>query len=212
MQGMVDFNERAVNPGEAVRNGEVRHANVGRQQPSRSVTVFYEATGLPPRSQETTSQPEHKKRCLRRRAGQTLWLGLLEAVFVQLVLHLGRQTVVPRGAEPATNQSAPASRTTGESTRWAQLDDVDLIECMLRRMPMLKTCPRFMRGRLRQCCALTFRERGRAKQDGDFVGEVRAWKLFCLVPMVLLHRPRGEGSVGRGQRPVGPTCGRFWGR
>ena len=122
-------------------------------------------------------------------------MGLLEAVFVQLVLHLGRQTVVPQGAEPATNYSAPASR--GELTRWAQMDDVDLTECMLRRIPMFKTCLRFMRGRLRQCWAVALRERGRAKQVGDVVGEVRAWKLFCLVPMMLLHRPRGEGSVGR---------------
>ena len=66
---------------------------------------------------------------------------LLEAMFVQLVLHFGRYTVVSRGAEPGTNQSAPATRTMVESSRWAQMDDVDSTECMLRRIPMLKTCP-----------------------------------------------------------------------
>ena len=76
------------------------------------------------------------------------------------------------------------------------MDDVDLTECVLRRIPILTTCPRFMRGRLRQCC-VALRERDRAKQVGDVVGEVRAWKLFCLVLMMLLHRQRGEGSVGR---------------
>ena len=29
------------------------------------------------------------------------------------------------------------------------------------------------------------------------LAETRAWKLFGLIPMMLLHRPRGSGSVGR---------------
>ena len=68
---------------------------------------------------------------------------------------------------------------------------------MLRRVPMLKSCPRFLRGRLRQCWNHALRERCRARQEGDFVAEVRAWKLFCLVPMMILYKPRSVGSVGR---------------
>ena len=32
--------------------------------------------------------------------------------------------------------------------------------------------------------------------QGDLVAESRAWKLFGLVPIMLLHRPRHTGSVG----------------
>ena len=42
------------------------------------------------------------------------------------------------------------------------------------------------------------RERFRAKEAGVVDAETRAWKLFALVPMMLLHRPRG-GSIGRAE-------------
>ena len=29
------------------------------------------------------------------------------------------------------------------------------------------------------------------------LGQIKAWKLFCLVPKMLLNRPRNTGSVGR---------------
>ena len=40
-------------------------------------------------------------------------------------------------------------------------------------------------------------ERLRAKTQGDADRESRAWKLFGMVPLMLLHRPRGTGAVGR---------------
>ena len=62
---------------------------------------------------------------------------------------------------------------------------------------MLKTCPHFFRGRLRQCFIVVLQERYRARQVGDIQAEERAWKVFGLVRMMLMHRPRGTGSVGR---------------
>ena len=44
---------------------------------------------------------------------------------------------------------------------------------------------------------MALRKRARAKREGDEVSEGRAWKLFGLIPMKLLHRPRGTGSIGR---------------
>ena len=41
------------------------------------------------------------------------------------------------------------------------------------------------------------RERQRARQAHDTVGKERAWKLFGLIPMMLLHQTRGSGSLGR---------------
>ena len=62
---------------------------------------------------------------------------------------------------------------------------------------MLKTCPRFLQGRLRFSFAIALRECHRAKLEGDMVGANRAWKLFGLVPILLLSRPAHIGSVGR---------------
>ena len=61
----------------------------------------------------------------------------------------------------------------------------------------MKKCPHFLRGRLRQCFAVALRERQRARLVQDSQAEERAWKLFGLVPVMLLHRPRGTGSVGK---------------
>ena len=80
---------------------------------------------------------------------------------------------------------------------WEQMDDVDLHEVFLLRIPILKSCPYFLRGRLRECFATTLRERNRAELAGDIVAKERAWKAFGLVPLLLLHRPRGCGVIGR---------------
>ena len=111
-------------------------------------------------------------------------------------VYLGRQMAVPEGATPA-GRPPGVDQAPHVTTGWDQLDSIDMSECMLRRVPMLKSCPRFLRGRLRQCWNHALRERCRAKQEGDLVAEVRAWKLFCLVPMMILCKPRSVGSVGR---------------
>ena len=64
---------------------------------------------------------------------------------------------------------------------WQKLDQVDLSEVFLQRIPMLKSCPRFLRGRLRFSFGVALRERCRAKLNRDPVAELRAWKLFGLV-------------------------------
>ena len=64
-------------------------------------------------------------------------------------------------------------------------------------IPMLRSCLKFLRGRLRDGFACAVRERVRAKQDGDEVGKRRACKLFSVIPVLLLHRPRSTGSLGR---------------
>ena len=85
-----------------------------------------------------------------------------------------------------------------EADRWAQLEDsVNLTEFMLLRVPLLKSCPHFVRRQMRQCWEAALRERTRAKLAGDQSAESRAWKLFCLVPIMLLHWPRSSGSVRR---------------
>ena len=77
------------------------------------------------------------------------------------------------------------------------MDTVDLQEELLTRVPMLKSCPHWLRGRFREGLTVALRERHRPKLANDELGQIRAWKLFCLVPKMLLHRPRNTGSVGR---------------
>ena len=62
---------------------------------------------------------------------------------------------------------------------------------------MLRSCPHLQRARLRQSFGAALEERHRAKVGGDEQAESRAWKLFSLIPLMLLHRPRGTGSLGR---------------
>ena len=77
------------------------------------------------------------------------------------------------------------------------MDSVDLSDWFEMRVSMLKTCPFFFRGRLRQSFTVALRERYRARQVEDTHAEERAWKLFGLIPIMLMHRPRGTGAVGR---------------
>ena len=50
---------------------------------------------------------------------------------------------------------------------------------------------------LRESFNLALRERFRASLEGNVEVETRAWKLFGLIPFLLLHRLAGTGSVGR---------------
>ena len=125
---------------------------------------------------------------------------LLEAVFVLVTLSVAREMTgnadrpapleAPRRVPPTVPSDLPLEC-------WQQLDQVDLSEVFLQRIPMLKSCPRFLRGQLRFSFGVALRERCRAKLNRDPVAELRAWKLFGLVPIVLLHKPKHGGVVGR---------------
>ena len=134
-------------------------------------------------------------------------VALLEAVYVQIAIHRGRQVAVPvcppaqvplrRAREirrPPPPQEVPVET-------WAVLDEYNLSNVFLQRVAMLKKCPHFLRGRLRHSFGVALRERARAKRVGDDVSEGRAWKLFGLIPM-LLHRPRGTGAIGRDELAI----------
>ena len=114
-----------------------------------------------------------------------------------IVLHMGRQGHAS-GAETVPSLPNRSAQRIGE-VDWSQLDDFSLEELFLLQVPMLRTCPHFLRNRLRECFGLALRERFRAKVVADEEAEVRAWKLFGLIPMMLLHKPKGVGSVGRNE-------------
>ena len=81
-------------------------------------------------------------------------------------------------------------------TGWEDLDDVCLrrvFECQFR---VVQGCPAFLKGRFRHAVRVALEKRQQVVA-GDTTGEVRAWKLFLLLPFTLLRRPIGEGQVGK---------------
>ena len=117
-------------------------------------------------------------------------VALLECVFVALTLDEGRQ-------RPPHNTSrshhGAKTRDTGipsevPRTSWDVMDEVNLEEVFF--------VPNTNVEKLATVCALLFGKD--AKLVGDTVAEERAWKVFGLLPAMLLHRPRGCGRVGKG--------------
>ena len=80
---------------------------------------------------------------------------------------------------------------------WEQLDQINMEELFLLRMPIVEKLPSFLPRTVEVQFLEGDRERHRAMMANDWVGEESAWKLFGLVPVMLLHRPRHTGSVGR---------------
>ena len=144
-------------------------------------------------------------------------VALLEASHVAVVLHVGRQMAVPSAIQGDAEQrfrqaGRQDTRTNPFDSAWAQLDSVNYHDLFLTKIPMLKSCPRFFQERLRECLSFALRERFRGKMVGDAQAETRGWKLFVLIPMMLLHRPHGTKAVGReklGHRAEEFSCGRW---
>ena len=119
-------------------------------------------------------------------------VALLEAVYVCYTVHVSRQMAVPATIrEPprprvVQRRAFPSSFPDGS---WEQMDDLVLSDLFLMRVPMLGSCPHYLRARLRQSFGAALEERHRAKLVGDEQAESRAWKLSGLVPLMLLHRP-----------------------
>ena len=132
-------------------------------------------------------------------------VSLLKAVFVLIAIQLGREVNVRPNTEMAPTVPAGMPQEITRGT-WEQLDEVNVSEMFVMRVLMLKSCPRFLRGRLRFSFFVSLRERLRCKLEQDMQGENRAWKLFALVPMLILHRPKHVGSGSAEQSLEGSGC------
>ena len=78
-----------------------------------------------------------------------------------------------------------------EETRVPRVVNVDMEEVFTQRVPMLRSCPHFFRGCLRNSFR-TALEEVPGDHQGDELAEERAWTLFALV--MLLHRFRKSGQ------------------
>ena len=122
-------------------------------------------------------------------------MSLIEVTCVLLAIHVGQEAT----CDVAPQEVAQQPEQLSGGSMWEQVDSFSLEDVFSHRVGMLKTCPHFMRGRLRECFEIAFMERHRAEMESDELGELRAWELFGLVPIILLHRPRGTGAVGRSE-------------
>ena len=90
-------------------------------------------------------------------------------------------------------QFAPAGRRIGEG--FASLDDVDLMQLFRRRGHVMRSVPQVMKGAYTAAMRISMEEVLRSKRVHDVEAEVRAWKLFLLLPRMFLvpTRKRWQG-------------------
>eukprot|EP00439_Symbiodinium_sp_Y106_P011468 s11075_g1.t1 len=79
------------------------------------------------------------------------------------------------------------------ASAWSNLDAVDLAAEFGTPVPTMQSVPVFLRHGVR----LALRALREAYARGTALQQTRAWKLFLLLPRLLLHRAREPGNVGR---------------
>ena len=102
----------------------------------------------------------------------------------------------PRGSWP---QRAPPPESP-PATAWEWLDSVDLCEEWRAHVPTFVSVPFCLRAPLRRAFRLSLSRLETAKieaLDPNDPNVVRAWKLFFLIPRLLLHRSAGGGKSSR---------------
>ena len=80
---------------------------------------------------------------------------------------------------------------------FTQLDEVDVPAMFARRGVVMQNVPRFLRGAFRNAVRVALDEIKAGSSVNDARRQERGWKLFMLIPRMLLHRrPRG-GTIPR---------------
>ena len=126
----------------------------------------------------------------------------LESTYVQAVLQACEQGV--REVQEARHTRGVPGPSPLVDARWEALDDVNLEEVFNRRFPVLQSCPFQVRGRFRQATRVALETLHSGVLGHDTLMETRGWKLFILLPFMLLRRPHGHAKVGKDE-----LCRRF---
>ena len=77
----------------------------------------------------------------------------------------------------------------------ASLDEFHVLEIFKSRARVVRTVPLFLKGAFRGALRVAFEEAQCARDNNDDVRNCRAWKLFMLLPRMLLSRPPRGGQV-----------------
>ena len=97
---------------------------------------------------------------------------------------------VPEAPVPAV--SVPVERFT-DSFQW--LGEVDLEVVFKQRPCLMKSVPGFMKGAYQSAMRIAFAKIDQGRVEGDATRSSRGWKLFLLLPRLLLHKPPRGGLV-----------------
>ena len=105
-------------------------------------------------------------------------------------------STTPRGDSPAPpNQpvvTTRPSRLPGLGTAWASLREVDLEATLKQQFWHYQSPPAFLRGRMRQALVFALEAILAAESPAD---KAQAWKLWMLLPRMLLHRQPGTRTI-----------------
>ncbi|CAE7568781.1 unnamed protein product [Symbiodinium natans] len=102
---------------------------------------------------------------------------------------------VPDHAQVPDRQ--PVSLPDFPRAAWQWLDGLDLLAELRRQVPTLHTVPRFLAAGVRHALVSALQAIRVAHEGRDDVACVRAWKLFLLLPRLLLARCVETGGEGR---------------
>ena len=120
----------------------------------------------------------------------------LEVAYVNIVLDACREE--PQAERPSPAENHPAgSRPPVAAMLWKFFDEVNLQDICLRKFKVLQSCPVQLKGRYRQACRVALEALHIAVMEHDETRELRAWKLFSVLPFWLFLRPGSQGRVGR---------------
>ena len=99
--------------------------------------------------------------------------------------------------EPSEFVFVPQSRAMTVGFR--SLDEVNMDDIFELRALVMKTIPKFMRAVFRGAMKVSMEAIVRGRETNDVVAETRGWKLFLLLPRLLLSRPARGGLIPRGR-------------
>ena len=127
----------------------------------------------------------------------------LESTYVQVVLRACGQTTpleaphngasARHGARVRQDESVP----NHPDRCWEVMDEVNLQDVFHESFSTLQSCPQSFRGRYRHACRQVLEVRHDTVNSRDELMEERAWKAFCLLPLLLFRRPGNERNVSK---------------
>ena len=79
------------------------------------------------------------------------------------------------------------------------LDEVNMEDTFEARALVMKAIPKFVKAVFRSAIKVSLQAIARGREMNDVVVETRGWKLFLLLPRLILSRPPRGGVIPRGR-------------
>ena len=100
-------------------------------------------------------------------------------------------------AEPELCVQEFPTTATAMQTGFTWLDTVDLEDVFVQRSSVMQNVPVFLKGPFRNALRVAMSEILEGSAVGDEWREERGWKLFFLLPRMLLSRPPRGGNISK---------------